>query len=86
MQTAKLDAAIWTDLKYQFPEAWTLDNAVRYWKTRIPADALAEAAKYASSAPPEVDTDLRRRLIEEGLIARTGAVEIADARLKESKT
>ncbi len=76
----KLDAAIWTDLKYDFPWPWNVENAVRYWKTEIPADRLAEAAKYASSAPPEVDTDLRRRLVEEGLIAAHGAVDIDDHR------
>lgn len=75
-----LNAAIWTDLKYRFDGDWSVDNAIAFWKTQIPADKLAEAAKYASSAPPEVDTDLRQRLIEEGLIAKRGAVEIADAR------
>lgn len=84
-ESQKLDAVIWTDLEYEFPGSWTVANAIKYWKTDIPAQNLAEAAKYASSAPPEVDTDLRRQLITEGLIAKHGAVELADARSKESK-
>jgi len=75
-----LDAAIWTDLKYDFPWEWNLDNAVFYWKTEIPIDRLPDAAKYASSAPPEVDTDLRQRLVAEGLIPAHGAIELADVR------
>lgn len=84
VQANQLDAAIWTDLKYDFPWEWNLDNAIRYWRTEIPADRLADAAKYASGAPPEVDTDLRRRLVEAGLIPQHGAVEVADSRTNPS--
>lgn len=77
----KLDAAIWTDLKYKFDGKWDLDTAVAFWKTQIPKERLPDAAKYASSAPPEVDTDLRRRLVAEGLIPPRGAIEVLDARM-----
>lgn len=61
------DATIWTDLPPEFPGKWSLDNAVAYWQT-IPADKLEDAKHYASSAPAEVNTDLRQRLVAEQLI------------------
>lgn len=64
----KLGAAVWTDLPPNFQGEWNLDQVVDFWKTKIPADRIAAAKEYASRAPPEVDTDLRRRLVIEKLI------------------
>ncbi|TME51109.1 MAG: hypothetical protein E6I60_10890 [Chloroflexi bacterium] len=77
------NAAIWTDLGPKLPEGWkewSVDRALLYWQTMIPADKLADAARYASSAPAEVDTEFRRQLSDSGLIAKRGAVEIVDLR------
>ncbi len=85
---SELDAAIWTDLGPKLPEGWqewSVDRALHYWQTTIPGDRLADAARYASSAPPEVDTEFRRQLSDIGLIAKRGAVEIVDLRAKESE-
>ena len=62
------EAAVWTDLEPRFEGLFTLDAAVEFWRT-LPAGVASEARNYAEHAPAEVDTDLRRRLHNEGLIA-----------------
>lgn len=79
----QFDGVIWTDLEPKWPKQWpdwSIERAVNYWRNEIPADRLANAAAYAGSAPPEVDTALRQRLAAEGLIVRQGSVEITDSR------
>ena len=70
---APVDAAVRTDLEPAFPGPFSLDAAVKFWR-RLPAPLRDAAKVYAEEAPPEVDTDLRRRLSEENLI---GAVHPA---------
>ncbi|HEV2174032.1 MAG TPA: hypothetical protein VGR71_10710 [Nitrospira sp.] len=86
-QHAETDAAIWTDLGPKLLNSWnewSVERALHYWKTAIPPDRLPDAARYASSAPPEIDTEFRRGLIKAGLIAQHGVVEILDSRTSES--
>jgi len=46
---------------------FSLDAAVAHWRA-LPNEVRLEARAYVSQAPPEIDTDLRRRLIVEGLV------------------
>lgn len=65
------DAVIWTDLPPQLPRGVSYEGLFDLFKklmAELPADQVAEAKTYASKAPAEVDTDLRRRLVQEGLI------------------
>ncbi len=62
-----LHGAIWTDLEPRFDGPFTLEGAVEFWRG-MSADVESAARRYAELAPSEVDTDLRRRLRQEGLI------------------
>lgn len=68
VRAKKFDAAIWTDLPPDFPGGFTLDRAVAFFK-RLPVETAEDARKYVREAPQEVDTDLRRRLHAENLLA-----------------
>ncbi len=62
-----LDAVIWTDLPPRFHNTFTLDAAVNFWR-QLPPEIMRSARDYARDAPEEIDTDLRRRLRDEGLL------------------
>ena len=61
------DAVVWTDLAPNFEEetgkAFSIDAAESYLR-QMPKSAADRAKKYIANAPPEVNTPLRRRLIE----------------------
>jgi len=67
-QTSGFDAVLWTDLEPKFPGEWGVSQAVKWWNTKLEPDRIEDAKTYATRAPKEVDTDLRRRLVDEKLI------------------
>jgi len=66
LQNKPIDAAVWTDLPPRFPVPFTLEAAIEHWRG-LPAEKMEAARAYVRQAPAEVDTDLRRRLVIEGL-------------------
>lgn len=69
LAATNFDAAIWTALGSNFESAtgcpFTVNNAVAYLEA-LPESAREQALKYFRNAPREVDTPLRRRLIDLG--------------------
>lgn len=65
------DAAVWTALPPSFHQQsgkeFSLDNAVQYLEG-LPKNSRQNALKYIENAPEEIDTPLRRRLRELGMI------------------
>ncbi|MCI0624171.1 MAG: hypothetical protein L0387_21400 [Acidobacteria bacterium] len=61
------DAVVWTDLPTNFEDetgfAFSIESAEAYLR-RLPKCVAKEARKYIENAPPEVQTPLRRRLLE----------------------
>lgn len=67
----RVDAVVWTDLPSKLPDGVGYGDLFAVFEkllVDLPADSAAKAKEYASKAPAEVDTDLRRRLVKEGLI------------------
>jgi hypothetical protein len=71
LATTAFDAAIWTALGSNFESLagcpFTVKNAVAYLES-LPEPGRERALKYFRNAPREVDTALRRRLVELGWI------------------
>ena len=73
-----LDAAIWTDLPSKLPNGVGYADLLAFFTKllkELPDAEAAKAREYVSTAPAEVDTDLRRRLVEDGLVPEQGAAE-----------
>jgi hypothetical protein len=70
-QDKQIDAVVWTDLPSRLPEGIGYGGLFALFKkllVNLPEETAAQARDYASKAPPEVDTDLRRLLVTEKMI------------------
>ena len=72
-KSKKIDAVIWTNLPPTLSDVADQGKIVDWWKTKLSPARQKDAARYASRAPVEVDTDLRRRLVKEKLIPEYSA-------------
>lgn len=70
-EVKQLDAVVWTDLPSKLPEGVGYGDLLSLFKrlmVDLPTEIGEKAKEYASKAPPEVDTDLRRLLVKENII------------------
>ena len=65
----EFDGVVWTDLPPNFQDElrmpFSLENAQKYLNG-LPKSVAQQARKYIQNAPPEVDTPLRRNLLQSG--------------------